>query len=427
MENGSKVFSFEGLTESLRRGDSRLLVGIDVAKGAHVARVEHSDGRVLVAKAGIENSRRGFEAFRDRVESVRGELGVEAVCAFEPSGGYQRALADFLISSGYQVVQVSGVIANRNRPTLGDTGLKTDARDAQNLVDLLRQGKVLQYSVKNGVLVEARRLLQCDRMLMAESNRLKVRIRNRLLTVGFPELERFFSVMTHPDLLSILRNCPSAGEISALSEEDFVRLVARGGRLGRRKERFRRIYQAAKESIGAEGQEGFRWEARWAAERLEAVEKERKEIQAEIARVLDASPGYRLVRTIPGVGKLLGAIFVVEIGDPLGYQHWRQVVKLSGLNLITKETGQYSGTPRISRQGKGILRWAAYQAAVVASAKDPLFKQLYQKALENRNFQKGAKKRVLVKIAAKILKVAYAVLRDQIKYAPELVSPGQDL
>ena len=137
--------------------------------------------------------------------------------------------------------------------------------------------------------------------------------------------------------------------------------------------------------------------------------------------------GYRLVQTIPGVGKLIGAIFVVEIGDPQGYRHWRQVMKLSGMNLIVAETGKISGTPRISRQGKGILRWAAYQAAVVATTKDPLFHQIYQKALENRTAQKGAKKRTLVKIAAKILKVAFAVLRDQVKYAPELVTPGHAL
>jgi transposase len=264
-------------------------------------------------------------------------------------------------------------------------------------------------------------------MLREESSRLKVRIRSRLLTVGFPELEKFFTEMNHPDLLSILRNCPSAGEIAALSEEEFVRLVSRGGRLGRRKERFRRIHQAANGSIGVKVEEGFHWEARWVADRLQTIVRERKEIQAEIARILDSHPGYRLVQTIPGVGKLLGAIFVVEIGNPWGYRHWRQVMKLSGLNLIVAETGNISGTPRISKQGKGTLRWAAYQAAVVAAAKDPLFKQIYQKSLKNRHTQKGAKKRTLVKVAAKILKIAYAVLRDQIKYAPEMVTPGHAL
>jgi len=425
MEKGEEILKFEELKASLRRGDPRILVGIDIAKDAHVARVEHSDGRVLVEKMGIENTRLGFDSFRARIEGLR--VGLEVVLAFEPSGGYQRALADFLIGSGYRVVQVSGVVANRNRPTLGDTRLKTDARDAQNLVDLLRQGKVLQYSVNPGVFAEARRLLQCDQMHRKESSRLKVRIRNRLLAVGFPELEKFFTEVNHPDLLSILRSCPSAREIAALSEEEFVRLVSSGGRLGRRKERFRRIYQEAKKSIGVEVQEGFRWEARWVAERLETIVRERKEIQAEIARLLDSHLGYRLVRTIPGVGKLLGAIFVVEIGDPWGYRHWRQVMKLSGLNLIVQETGKFVGTPRISRQGKGILRWAAYQAAVVATTKDPLFHQIYQKALENRTCQKGAKKRALVKVAAKILKIAFAILRDQIKYAPELVSPGHAL
>jgi hypothetical protein len=108
---------------------------------------------------------------------------------------------------------------------------------------------------------EARRLVQCDRLLMYESNRLKVRIRNRLLTLGFPELEVFFTEMTHPDLLAILRNCPSAPEIAALSEEEFLHLVAGGSRILGRIRRFRSIHQAAQKSIGMRLEEGFRWEA----------------------------------------------------------------------------------------------------------------------------------------------------------------------
>lgn len=423
MERLGKVLDFEELRASLRRGDPRLLLGIDVAKSVHVARIEHSDGRVLAKKFGVENTRAGFENLRDRVEGLRKETGLGVVCAFESSGGYQKLLGNFLVRSGYTVVQVSGVVANRNRQTMGDSWLKTDARDARNLADLLRQGKVIRYATSSGVLEEARRLVQLDRMLMLESNRLKVRIRSRLLSIGFPELEAFFSDVTHRDLLAILRTCPSAPDIVALPEEEFVRLVTGGGRISGRVQRFRRIYQAAQESIGTKVEEGFHWESQWIVERLQVIVKERKELQTKIAQILDSYLGYRLVQTVPGVGGLLGAIFVVEIGDPQKYRHWRQIMKLAGLNLSVVESGQFSGTPRVSRQGKGMLRWAAYQAAVISSAKDPLFHQLYQKALNNRIGQKGAKKRALVKLSAKILRIVFAILRDQIKYTPELVTP----
>lgn len=426
MEKSGVVLDFEELRASLRRGAPQLLVGIDVAKNAHVARIEHSDGMVLAQRVGVENTRAGFENLRERVEGLRKQEGLGVVCAFESSGGYQKPLGDFLLRSGYAVVQVSGVVANRNRQTMGGSWLKTDVRDARNLVDLLRQGKIMRYATSSGVLDEARRLVQLDRILMLESNRLKVRIRNRLLPVGFPELDAFFSEVTHPDLLAILRSCPSAPQIVALPEEEFVRLVTGGGRIQGRIRRLRRIYRAAQESIGAKVEEGFHWEAQWIVERLQAIVKERKELQSKIARILDSSRGYQLVQTVPGVGRLLGAILVVEIGDPQKYRHWRQVVKLAGLNLAVVESGQFSGTPRISRQGKGMLRWAAYQAAVIASAKDPLFHQLYQKALNHRIGQKGAKKRALVKLAAKMLRIVFAVLRDQIKYTPELVTPGQN-
>ena len=182
------------------------------------------------------------------------------------------------------------------------------------------------------------------------------------------------------------------------------------------------VYEMAKKSIGVEIGPAFRWECQWASGRLKEIEKDRKDFQEGICDMLSSEPGYRLVQTIPGVGKVLGAIFVVEIGDCAKYRHWRQVIKLAGLDLAVVESGQFSGRPRISRQGKALLRWAAYQAAVIASAKNPQFKELYLKALGNRTGESGARKRALIKIAAKLMKIVFAVMRDQRPYTPEKAS-----
>ena len=216
------ILEFEELKASLRRGDARLLVGIDIAKHSHVARVEYADGRVLQEKVGVENSRPGFESFRTRLEELRKSTGLEIICALEPSGGYQKLIGDYLVKNEFRVVQVSGVVANRNRRTLGGSWLKTDPRDAQNLVDLLRQGKIIRYESYDGDIEEARRLLKIDRVLMQESNKLKVRIRNRLLSECFPELEEIYTDMSNPDLLTMLWKCPSAVEIARMTEEEFL-------------------------------------------------------------------------------------------------------------------------------------------------------------------------------------------------------------
>jgi transposase len=424
MQN-EEVRKFEELKASLRRGDARLLVGIDVAKDAHVARVEHSDGTVLLEKVGIANTREGFESFRNRLEELRKTTGLEVVCAMEPSGGYQKLIGNYLEQQcGYRVVQVSGVVANRNRRTMGGSWLKTDSRDAENLVDLLRQGKIIRYESSCGALEEARRLLKCERMMAQESSRVKVRMRNRLLSVSFPELEEIYSDMNTPDLLTILRTCPSAKEITRISEEDFLGRFPRITWGGWRVRRLKQVYEKARESIGVEVGEGFRWECRWAADRLGAISAERKELQKRISRTLSSDPCYQMVQTIPGIGKLLGAIFVVEIGDCANYRHWRQVIKLAGLDLAVVESGKIVGKPRITKQGKSMLRWAAYQAAVVACSKNQLFMELYRKALGNRMGVSGAKKRTLVKMSVKLLRIAFAVMRDQRAYAPERVIPA---
>ncbi len=55
---------------------------------------------------------------------------------------------------------------------------------------------------------------------------------------------------------------------------------------------------------------------------------------------------------------------MAEIGDIAWYTKFRQLRKLAGLDIIRVQTGQAAGQWRISKCGRGLLRWALYHAAV---------------------------------------------------------------
>ena len=118
---------------------------------------------------------------------------------------------------------------------------------------------------------------------------------------------------------------------------------------------------------------------------------------------------------IPGFGRDVSAKVLGAIGDPFRFQNGRQVMKLSGLDLSAKRSGKspQSVIPVISRKGKADLRYALYQAALIASVKNPDFIEYYTEKLRGREKEPGIKIKVRVKLAAKLLLIAWTLMKKK--------------
>lgn len=77
---------------------------------------------------------------------------------------------------------------------------------------------------------------------------------------------------------------------------------------------------------------------------------------------LRADPGYRAIQTIPGVGPLLGAVFVAEIGDIARFARAEQLASWAGLTPTHHESDTTVHRGRITKQGSRLVRWAAVEA-----------------------------------------------------------------
>ena len=77
---------------------------------------------------------------------------------------------------------------------------------------------------------------------------------------------------------------------------------------------------------------------------------------------LAADPGYSAVQTIPGVGPVLAAVFVAEIGDVTGSPGPAQLACWAGLTPRHHESDTTVHRGRITKQGSRLVRWAAVEA-----------------------------------------------------------------
>jgi transposase len=77
---------------------------------------------------------------------------------------------------------------------------------------------------------------------------------------------------------------------------------------------------------------------------------------------LAGDPGYRAVQTIPGIGPILGAVLVAEIGDIARFANADKLICWAGMTPLHRESDTKVRRGRITKQGSRLVRWAAVES-----------------------------------------------------------------
>jgi transposase len=385
-ENSQRIKRFRELKATLRTNRERLLVGIDVAQAEHVVHLRHAHTRVVVPTLTIPNTPRGFTQLWTRIQQAQQTTGCrEVVVGLEPTGTYHQAVATFLETQGADVVFLSSSVAYWNRRTQDGTWDKNDRKDAANCADLLEQGKVLFYSQPTGPLAELRHLVRCLRRARTELAACKARWRTTLR----PALAPAGTALPHR-LWVELPAALQAWEPAA------------PGRPAKPKGRLPLGLATACADLGAQ---------------VTAVQARIAVLEAACTPVAEQLPAYPLLRTIPGVGPTVAAILLAEIGDIAWFTQFSQLRKLAGLDIVRVQSGRYAGQQRISKCGRGLLRWALYHAAK-GLVRTPTGQARFAALHAKRRGDRFAGFKTLVELAAKQLRVVWGVWRSGMPYEP---------
>ena len=341
----------------------------------------------------------------------------------EPTANYHKPLGEYLIKGAHQVVLVSGVAVKRNRELLDGRWDKHDTKDSANVADLVSQGKCLFYEYPSVALRDLRGLLSFRRRLKRLEHGYRVRIRNHLVAQYFPELDGYYE-RSLSEGLAIVRWCLSPAVIAGLEFDQFVRLVtARRGGI-RQQRRLRMIWEKAAGSIGCEGGEVVGFEARMMVEGLRHIQEALRATEEEIEGICAQFPEYPYLLTIPGFGPAISSTVLGAIGDPFRFERASQVLKLAGFDLGADRSGKKSdaAVPVISKKGKAELRYTLYQAALIASVNNRDFIIYYTNKLRGREQERGIKTKMRVKLAAKLLVIAWTLMKNKEPFNPEYLN-----
>ena len=85
-------------------------------------------------------------------------------------------------------------------------------------------------------------------------------------------------------------------------------------------------------------------------------------LEKVLADLLDGHEGYRAIQALPGIGPVLGAVIVAEIGDIRRFHEPGQLASWAGLTPRHHESGLKVRKGHVTKQGSRVLRWAVTEA-----------------------------------------------------------------
>jgi transposase len=330
--------------------DARPVVGIDLHRRRTVLVTMQPDGTQVGKAQRIINDPARLKA------AVTG-AGANPRVVLEATYGWYWAV-DTLAQAGAEVhlAHPLGVSMFRLRR------VKNDERDARDLADLLRLGRLPEAWIAPPQVRELRELVRHRHKLVQLRSSLKSQVHAVLAKRGVAvPMTDLFGSGGSALLAALALGPPYAARVDAL----------------------RRLIDAVTFEI---------------------------EIAEHLSRVrLAHDAGYLAIQQIPGVGPVLAAVIVAEIGDVHRFARPEQLCCWAGLTPRHRESDTTVHRGRITKQGSTLLRWALIEAVQKAPADSPM-RQLRERIEARRG---PAVRNIAVTAAArKLLTLVFYGLRD---------------
>jgi len=412
MHSLSYIERFRQIKNELRKNHDFLLVGIDVSKNSHVACIMNSSKYIYHKKFRFSNHLEGITSMLATCGEIKQKDNyTELVFALEPTGNYHKPLANYLYNLGYMVSYVSSVAAKENRKTINGRWRKNDPDDAYNIADLLNQGKIMFYDLEHQKqFKQLKPLIILRKKLQKRLCSIKAKIRNNVFAQCFPEIDSLYEQIDNPEVVEILKNFPTAEQIRNISFKEFYAKLAKTGRITtQKKQRIYNIWHKAANSIGCSLNATLELESKFILQDLELIKQQLRKIDSEVNSICGASEDYKLLLQIPGFGPIYTSIFLAVVKDLKKFNHSDQIIKLAGLDLEYSQSGKYHSKSRSSKKGNALLRYALC-GAVNGALKHKDFKILFEEQLRRKGDNKDTRRILKVKLAVKMIRIAYAVL-----------------
>lgn len=377
-------------------------LGIDIGKNTHVASLMDDKAKVIFKAHSFSNTSDGAATLLEKIAPYSSELEI----GMEATGHYWLSLYSFLIENHFVVHVINPIQTDGWRKGTEIRKRKTDIIDSVLIADFIRYGNFLETSLADEDTMSLRNLSRFRNYLVGSISDLK-RKTICVLDQIFPEYHSVFSDIFGKTSKELLMQLSSPSAYEDITPNQLEELLSQVTLKGFAAKKFNDISALAQTSFGITFcVDSFSFQLKLLIEQINFIEKQVSDVEKQMSDLLKKI--NTTITTIPGIGDVIGATILGEIGDIQRFSNGAKLVAYAGIDASVSQSGEYTSTNnRMSKRGSPYLRKALFRAAFVASNHDPVFKAYYQKKRnegKHHNVALGA-------VARKLCYTIYAVLK----------------
>jgi len=376
-------------------------VGVDAGKEFHWAHLLDASGRELLSRK-VENDEADISKLIDEVLF----LAEEVVWALDQPGGGAALLLALLRERNQRVLYIPGLSVDRARDTYRGES-KTDARDAHVIADQARMRPDLgELKPGEEEIVELQLLLARRRDLVTDQTRIVTRLREALLSL-FPALERALDLNCKGPL-TLLTHYQTPAQLRRAGHKRVAAYLRNRGVKGSDSVAHKALSAAKAQSITLPAQDVASGIVAELAGEILALKESIQGMDEKLGQRFSVRPEARILTSLPGMGPILGAEFLVAVGDLCAFENADQLAAYAGLVPAVHDSGKRVGNNKRMRGGNKILKRVFYQSAfssLRASAESRTFYD--RKRAEGKRHTQA-----LIALSRRRVNVVWAMLRD---------------
>jgi len=389
-----------------------LFIGIDVASKKHDIIIISQYGEVLSDSFTIENSIDGFKKLHTEISSHMEHNDCIHI-GLEETGIYSSNIRDFLCSLDFKVYMINPILTHHSRMAYSLRNTKTDKLDCFAICRYIMQNytHLKPYISTLYTTSELKSLsrLRLDKLKLMSKSKVEF---TRLLQIIFPEFPKHFKQHSLW-AVELFLHYPTPQKIARMHTETLVKIIKIKSD---RQSAAVLIKSLAKSTIGNCSLSN----ELLITSIIEDINHFKKQIDTIDQHINQLMDGFDFLTSIPGVGKVVGAIILGEIGDIYRFQTPAQLLAFAGLDPSIYESGDFkSSTCHISKRGSKYLRTAVFTAtrvACVSTRSDNQFRRKYKKKMSEGKHHNSA----VCNVAKNMINTIFAILKTKETFCYQL-------
>ena len=392
----------------------KTVLSVDVAKNKSMIMLMNSDGEILIDSKEIKHNLEEFEKVKEEIKEINPE---NLIVFMESTGIYHLPVERYFKENGFNTLVINSLTTKNNYDTIRKT--KTDKKDCYRLAKLFFINEVEYHDLSKNDLYANLKAMTRQYFYLTQVNVSCKNRYKRLINICFPELEEIFksSRIYEETALNFIKAYPHAYIVKEKRIDALYNNLYKTN--SRHDYYYKRLAHQIKDiaSNSYPGVDKEHSDVKNLSDMAVILQENIKtinELKDKMIETAKQSPYFEIISSFYGIGEVLAAELLGELGDITRFDNHKQLIAFCGLDPTIIQSGKSINVHgAISKRGNKYARWILFNISQMVvklghqCPNHPVYNYYLIKKAEGKHYYES-----LTACSTKILRMLYSMCKN---------------